>query len=312
MRYFLGAGDTMIVEKPLTVTGASASVSAPASVGVGASFEIKWTGPNNARDFITVVKAGAPEKHYEAYAYTSVGNPVELRAPEQPGDYELRYLTGQTYATLATTKLSVTSANATLKGPASGGRRQHFHGELDGDRAINATSSTSCPRARAKATAARGPTRHKAILRRCSSAEGGWNTSCAIRWGSRDATLARTSIQITPGKEEPGLVGVTHSGAATSGNAVEIIFDASGSMLQKIGGKRRIDIARETLTKLTSQIIPAGTPFAMRVFGREVNSCQTDLFIPVSALDATRWTGRSRSWKRRTAPRRLSAHHLRK
>ena len=76
------------------------------------------------------------------------------------------------------------------------------------------------------------------------------------------------------------------TGAATSGNAVEIIFDASGSMLQKIGGKRRIDIARETLTKLTSQVIPAGTPFAMRVFGREVNSCQTDMFIPVSPLNA--------------------------
>jgi hypothetical protein len=62
-------------------------------------------------------------------------------------------------------------------------------------------------------------------------------------------------------------------------------------MLQKIGGKRRIEIARETLTRLTSQIIPAGTPFAMRVFGREVNSCQTDLFIPVSPLNATTVAG---------------------
>jgi hypothetical protein len=57
-------------------------------------------------------------------------------------------------------------------------------------------------------------------------------------------------------------------------------------MLQKIGGQRRIDIAKQTLSKLTSSGIPAGTPFAFRVFGREVDSCQTDLDIPVSPLNA--------------------------
>jgi len=67
---------------------------------------------------------------------------------------------------------------------------------------------------------------------------------------------------------------------------VEIILDASGSMLQKIGSQRRIDIAKQTLTRLVSTDIPAGTPFALRVFGREVDSCQTDLDIPLSPLDA--------------------------
>jgi hypothetical protein len=31
----------------------------------------------------------------------------------------------------------------------------------------------------------------------------------------------------------------------------------------------------------------AGTPFAFRVFGREVDSCQTDLDIPLSPLNAS-------------------------
>ena len=56
-------------------------------------------------------------------------------------------------------------------------------------------------------------------------------------------------------------------------------------MLQKLGATRRIDIAKPTLTKLTSSTIPAGTPFALRVFGREVDSCQTDLDVPVSPLN---------------------------
>ncbi len=74
------------------------------------------------------------------------------------------------------------------------------------------------------------------------------------------------------------------AGTKTS-SAIEIILDASGSMLQKLGGERRIDIAKKTLTKLTSTTIPAGTPFAFRVFGREVDSCQTDLDVPVGPLN---------------------------
>ena len=285
VRYFLAVGDTVIAEKPLTVTGVTASVSAPASVGVGASFRIQWSGPNNPRDFVTIVKAGAAEQHYDAYAYTSAGNPVELRAPEQAGDYEIRYLTGQTYATLARTKVSVTSANATVKGPATAVAGSTFavtwtgpnnqrdfinlvpKGAREGDSGSWAYTSKGSP---AQMQAPLNPGEYE------------------LRYslGQSYATLARASIQITPSREEPGFLVVTPPATANAGNAVEIIFDASGSMLQKIGGKRRIEIARETLTRLTSQIIPTGTPFAMRVFGREVNSCQTDLFIPVSPLNA--------------------------
>jgi hypothetical protein len=57
-------------------------------------------------------------------------------------------------------------------------------------------------------------------------------------------------------------------------------------MLQRLGGQRRIDIAKQTLTQLTSSVLPAGTPFALRVFGREIDSCQTDLEIPLAPLAA--------------------------
>ncbi len=119
LRYFLGSGDKIIATRPLTVGGVSASVSGPATIGVGAGVKIKWEGPNNARDFITIVKAGTPAGQFAAYAYTSAGNPVEIRAPEQAGDYEIRYLTGQSYATLASAKLTVGGANASVKGPAT-------------------------------------------------------------------------------------------------------------------------------------------------------------------------------------------------
>lgn len=68
--------------------------------------------------------------------------------------------------------------------------------------------------------------------------------------------------------------------------AVELILDASGSMLQRIGGKRRINVAKEVLTEAIREHIPAGTPVALRVFGhKEVDSCRTDLEIPLAPLD---------------------------
>ncbi|HEY6125041.1 MAG TPA: VWA domain-containing protein, partial [Steroidobacteraceae bacterium] len=101
----------------------------------------------------------------------------------------------------------------------------------------------------------------------------------------KSLTVARAPIHIGPARNEPGKVAVTLADSAKSGGAIEIILDASGSMLQKLGTERRIDIAKKTLTKLTSSTIPAGTPFAFRVFGREVDSCQTDLDIPVGPLN---------------------------
>jgi hypothetical protein len=284
IRYFLGSGNKVIGEKPLTVGGVTGSVAAPATVGVGANFKIKWEGPNNPRDFITIVKAGTPERRYEAYAYTNAGNPVELRAPEQAGEYEVRYLTGQDNTTLASTKVAVTAATASLKAPNAavagslfdvtwtGPNNQRDFINLVPKGAREGTSGSW------EYTGNGSPAKMRAPLE-----PGDYELRYSL--GQSYATLASAPIKITPGKEEPGQVRVKLSGTAPATNAVEIILDASGSMLQKIGGQRRIDIARQTLTKLTSSIIPAGTPFAMRVFGREVNSCQTDLFMALAPLN---------------------------
>ena len=109
--------------------------------------------------------------------------------------------------------------------------------------------------------------------------------------GGAGSVLARAPLKVTPGKAEPGLVRVTlssrgsGSGSGTGPGAVEVILDASGSMLLRMGGQRRIDIAKRTLTKLTGETIPAGTPFALRVIGRGSDCCQSELDIPFAPLD---------------------------
>ncbi|CAA6815803.1 MAG: Unknown protein [uncultured Sulfurovum sp.] len=68
--------------------------------------------------------------------------------------------------------------------------------------------------------------------------------------------------------------------------AIELILDASGSMLKRIEGKRRIAIAKEVLQKAVTDIIPAKTQVALRVFGhKKADSCRTDLEISLQALN---------------------------
>ncbi|MGA9573764.1 MAG: VWA domain-containing protein [Lysobacterales bacterium] len=86
----------------------------------------------------------------------------------------------------------------------------------------------------------------------------------------------------------PGLLKVIAGtdNEALAGSAVELILDASGSMLQRMQGKRRIVVAKEVLTEAVLELIPAGTPVALRVFGhKEADACRTDLEIPLQPLD---------------------------
>jgi len=85
---------------------------------------------------------------------------------------------------------------------------------------------------------------------------------------------------------EPGAIQVLATESVAAGGAIEIIFDASGSMYKRVGGTPRIDIARQVLTDLVQTTLPDGATVALRVFGnREAQSCRTDLEIPPGPLN---------------------------
>ncbi|RRS31837.1 MAG: hypothetical protein P794_02895 [Epsilonproteobacteria bacterium (ex Lamellibrachia satsuma)] len=68
--------------------------------------------------------------------------------------------------------------------------------------------------------------------------------------------------------------------------AIELILDASGSMLKRIKGKRRISIAKDVLKKAVTDIIPPKTLVALRVFGhKKADSCRTDLEMRLQPLN---------------------------
>ena len=284
LRYFLGEGNIVIGARAIAVGGVMATLSAPARVAAGAAFAVAWTGPDNPRDFVTLVKAGSPPAHYERYAYAAKGSPLELTAPDQAGAYELRYLTGQSYATLASAPLEVTPIGGSIEGPTEATAGSTFSVRWQGPGNVRDYLTIVPTGAREGESGNYAYTQSGNPVALLAPLEPG-DYELRYSTGQSHATLARAAIRITPGTEEPGFVTVTVADAVPSGNAIEIILDASGSMLQRIGSERRIDIARRTLGELVSTDIPAGTPFALRVFGREVDSCQTDLEVPLGPLD---------------------------
>lgn len=118
LRYVFGQSKRTVASTPITLTTVSAKLQGPAEIAAGAPFEVQWTGPNNKSDYITIVEKGSPQGKYTNYAYTSNGSPAKLTAPDGVGEYELRYVVGQSKRTLAAVPISLTAVAATVKGPA--------------------------------------------------------------------------------------------------------------------------------------------------------------------------------------------------
>lgn len=67
--------------------------------------------------------------------------------------------------------------------------------------------------------------------------------------------------------------------------AVGIIIDASGSMLQRLDGERRIEIAKSALTELVVHGLDIGQPVAMTAFGYQENACEIRTIKSLAPLD---------------------------
>jgi hypothetical protein len=291
LRYF--AGGKILARRRITVVTPTATVQCPPTATGGSRISVAWTGPNNEYDKIGIVKAGAPDKDPPVPGlpnFTFKHNTMTINVPEQAGEYEVRYLTGAGHATLARAKLTVTGPNASLSAPASVAAGTRFPVTWTGpsgefDRIVIAEKGSPDRKSIDADFTSKGSPLGLGAPALVGDYELRYQT------GASGAVLARAPLKVTPGKVEPGLVRVTASssgsggGAGSGPGAVEVILDASGSMLQRIGGQRRIDIAKHTLAKLTGETIPAGTPFALRVIGRGSDSCQSELDIPFAPLD---------------------------
>lgn len=92
---FVQANEKVLARQAITVTAATATLSAPAQAAAGSTISVTFTGPpSGSGDYIAIAEMGSDDLRYINYAYTSNGSPASLRMPTTPGDYELRFIQG--------------------------------------------------------------------------------------------------------------------------------------------------------------------------------------------------------------------------
>lgn len=122
VRYVLDLKGERIVKavQPLTITAATASLTAPASATGAEPLTVTWTGPAGEGDYLDIVPKGFTKTSGELdFAYTSGGSPAAITAPGSPGEYEIRYVLEGPGGrkVLASSPLTVTAATASLTAP---------------------------------------------------------------------------------------------------------------------------------------------------------------------------------------------------
>ncbi len=93
VRYVMRQGTTVLAQAPITVGALKVQLVADNAAAAGTEIIVGWDGPDYAGDYIAVSKPDSDR--YETYAATSSGNPVSVQLPDEPGDYEIRYVMRQ-------------------------------------------------------------------------------------------------------------------------------------------------------------------------------------------------------------------------
>ena len=113
LRYVTG-DDSVLVRASLQVEPVEATLEAPDSVLAGAPLQVEWTGPDNPDDYLAVARPTDPGDEHVSWRYTREGNPLPLRAPDRPGELEVRYVMAQSDRVIARSPLAVTPVRVEL------------------------------------------------------------------------------------------------------------------------------------------------------------------------------------------------------
>jgi len=277
------SGSTVLARAPIAVGSISATLDHAPRVHAGGELRVTWAGPRNAQDHVTFAARDGDGLQGASYAYVgnSDDNVVALRAPEQVGLLDVIYVSGERVIGRSPVEIVAARIGLDAAGQVTAleeffaswqghGNRGDWIGVVDADEKRLAYSYIRLDEPATRLVAPPGA--------------GDFHLVYVTRAGRE---MARRPITVRPAAVPPGTL-LVEQDRTTLGqdDAVGVIFDASGSMLQRLDGVRRVEIARQTLAELVSESIPAGTGFALRVFGhREAGSCRTDLEIPLAPLD---------------------------
>lgn len=117
LRYISKQSRAVLARRPIQIEAVNVTLEVPGQVPVSSKLEIPWVGPDGPGDFITVVASGLENRKYGKYDYTRDGSPVTLLMPDQPGRYEIRYISNQSKTVLASEVVEVTAVPVEMAVP---------------------------------------------------------------------------------------------------------------------------------------------------------------------------------------------------
>ena len=108
VRYQVSAGETVgLLDMPNRTIRTQSSAAAPAKplvliqsperVGTNEDFLIRWEAAEPVQgDYVVIAESGAEPDEFESLVNSDEGNELEFEAPGSAGDYEIRFIDGQT------------------------------------------------------------------------------------------------------------------------------------------------------------------------------------------------------------------------
>jgi Ca-activated chloride channel family protein len=115
IRYVLNQDKTILATSAITITAGEVSVDAPDTAVAEETINVSWQGPDGSGDFIAIYPAGDESAKYTSYKRTKSNNPLTLKMPAEPGEYEIRYVLNQGKTILARHTITVTEEGWSLK-----------------------------------------------------------------------------------------------------------------------------------------------------------------------------------------------------
>jgi len=280
------SGSTILARAPVAVHTVTATLTAPAQVHAGGQVRVRWEGPRNDQDYIGFAQRDGDPIRGASYSYVAnhPDNRVVLTAREQPGPLDLVYVSGG--RVIGRTPVEIVEAQVAIDAPEEVVALDRF--EIHWSGMANSGDQIRLVDGAGSQLAYRYVDPQDPVAEMTAPEPPGTHHLVYVTREGRE--LARRPIRILPPPREPGELRVVQTGSGLAAqDAVAVIFDASGSMLQRLNGQRRVEIARRTLTDLVSETLPQGTGFALRVFGhKEPGACRTDLEYPLAPLDRQR------------------------
>jgi hypothetical protein len=107
VRYVLARGTKLLAKAPITINAVTASVEATDPVKVNGWIEVKWAGPGNEGDFVSIARADQAPGASLGRTRLKQGELARVRAPNTPGEYEVRYILGRGNKLLAKSSITI-------------------------------------------------------------------------------------------------------------------------------------------------------------------------------------------------------------